>query len=224
MSIAPGPKCQASVAGKITSGEKYPRPPLLVACARPVFRRCEAGIEQDVTPVLAAVSATQDRFIARFEIVGAVGHAENPDARLGADRDIPERAVRPDEAHRSRDRHVDSRIGRNRIGKLCRDRFAARRLAGLLGVREGRATGEEGIGQQCLCRALPRDQGESDTGNDTRIAQDRTRAGRAARLHGTGRVTMKMAEFGLWAAFAGGLPDNACDAAAEALNATAWGG
>lgn len=35
---------------------------------------------------------------------------------------------------------------------------------------------------------------------------------------------MKMAEFGLWAAFAGGLPDNACDAAAEALNATMWGG
>jgi hypothetical protein len=35
---------------------------------------------------------------------------------------------------------------------------------------------------------------------------------------------MKMAEFGLWPIFAGGLPDNACDAAAEALNATAWGG
>jgi hypothetical protein len=35
---------------------------------------------------------------------------------------------------------------------------------------------------------------------------------------------MKMAEFGLWPLFAGGLADNACDATAKALNATAWGG
>ena len=36
---------------------------------------------------------------------------------------------------------------------------------------------------------------------------------------------MKMAEFGPWPhVFAYSHPDNACDAAAKALNATTWGG
>lgn len=177
-----------------------------------------------MTPVLAIISAAQDRFVARFQVPGAIGHAKNPDARIGTDRDIPECSVRPNETHRARNRHVDSRIRGKRIGKLGRNGFAARRLAGLFRLREGRAIDEEGIGQERLRRGSSHVEDESQGSDGCRAVQERTRNDQAGHLREPGRVTMKMAEFGLWAAFAGGLPDNACDAAAEALNATTWGG
>ena len=116
-----------------------------------------------MTPVLAAISAAQDRPVAEFQIIGAIGHAENPDARLGADRDIPERTIRAAEAHHSGDRHVDARIGRHRIGQLRRYGLAARRPAGLFRMREGRAVDEKGIGQERLCGSLPRSEDERET-------------------------------------------------------------
>lgn len=91
-----------------------------------------------MTRILAAKSAAQGRFIAWFQVAGSVGRAENPNARLGAGRDIMERTIGPRDADRAGDCHVDERIGGNRIGKLRRDGLAACRASSHAGRPDGR--------------------------------------------------------------------------------------